>query len=118
MSSRTYSTKSSALALILNGKPLAILRPWHLHVDLEKMHLTVRRRNWHLISFDEDTYAFKSVRNVKVNNHLFGADLSIKVYAGEAKVYYIPKNEAKKIKNFLLSRDWNKRDADVIVDIG
>lgn len=117
MNSRPFSTRSSFPALLFNGKLLAILRPWHIHLDTNKMLLTVKRRNWHLISFDEETYAFKSVRNVKINTHLFGADVSIKVYAGEANVYYIPKKIAKQIKNLLLNQDWNKKDTDIIIDL-
>ena len=63
--------KSSKTALIFNGKPLAILRPWYIIIDLEKMQITMKRRNWHYISFDETTYAFKSVRHVKVDKHVF-----------------------------------------------
>jgi hypothetical protein len=112
-----YHVKSSITALIFNGKPFAILRKWHILIDTKRMLITVKRRNWHFISFDEETYAFKSVRNVKVDTHLFGADLSIKVYAGEAKVLYISKRKAKKIRNLLLSNDWNKKDADIIIDL-
>jgi len=117
MNTGTFATKSSITALLFNGKPLAILRPWHMHVDTSKMLLTIKRRNWHFFSFDEETYAFKSVRNVKINTHIFGANLSIKVYAGEANIYYIPKKTAKKIKELLLSQDWNKRDNDIIIDM-
>jgi hypothetical protein len=117
MSLGTFSAKSSTTALIFNAKFMAILRPWHIHVDTDRKLLTVKRRNWHFISFDEQTHAFKSVRNVKIDTHIFGADLSIKVYAGEAKVYYIPKRVAKQIKNLLLSKDWHKKDADILIDM-
>lgn len=112
-----YYVKSSATALIFNGKPFALFRKWHILIDTANMLITVKRRNWHLISFDEETYAFKSVRNVKVNTHLFGADISIKVYAGEAKAMYISKSNAKKVKTILLSNDWNKKDTDIIIDL-
>lgn len=113
----SFSVKSSLYALILNGKFLSILRPWHLFFDTQKKQLVTKRRNWHLISYDEETYLFKSVRNMKVNTHLFGADISIKVYAGQAEVCYISKKKAKKIKNLLLNNDWNTKNTDIIIDI-
>lgn len=118
MEQKPRHIKSTALALIFNGKPFAIFRRWHIIIDIQRMLITVKRRNWHLISFDEETYAFKTVRNVKINTHLFGADLSLKVYAGEARVMYISKRKAKKIKNLLLENDWNRNNStDIIIDL-
>lgn len=97
-----FIAKSSNLALVMNGKPFDVLRKWHVIIDSKKMQITVRRRNWHFISFDEQTFAFKTVRNVKIDTHLFGANVSIKVYAGEAKIFFLSKTDAKTIKNILL----------------
>ncbi len=114
---KTFKVKSSKKYLILNGLFLSIFRPWHLEFNFDKKHLIVKRRNWHLISYDEEIYLFKTVRNVKVDTHLFGADVSIKVYAGNAEVRYISKKNAKKIRNILLNNDWNKSGTDIIIDI-
>ncbi len=111
------SVKSSKLALLMNGEVLSILRPWCLILDTNKMQLTIKRRNWHLISHDEATYLFKSVRNIKIDRHLFGANLSIKVYTGQAEVCYISKRKAKKIQEFILSKSWNKKDTDILIDL-
>jgi len=117
MNNQILQVKSSKMALIFNAKPFAILRPWHIIADVKKMQLTMKRRNWHFISFDEEVYAFKSVRNVKIDSHIFGADISIKVYAGNASAKYLKKKDAKKIRDILLNNDWNKNDVDIIIDM-
>ncbi|WP_196888106.1 hypothetical protein [Aureivirga sp. CE67] len=109
--------KSSFIALLFNGQPMAILRPWRIKVDTKRKLLTVKRRNWHLFSHDEETHAFRSIRNVKIDTHLFGADLSIRVYAGKSEVFYLRKKKAKMIKEILLENDWNLSDADIFVDM-
>ena len=109
--------KSTTLSLLTNGKILSILRPWKIIVDAGKMQITVMRRNWHLINHDEATHTFKSVRTVKIDRHIFGANLSIKVYSGQAEVFYINKKKAKQISDLLLNNGWNRKDADVIIDI-
>jgi hypothetical protein len=53
-----------------------------------------------------------------VRNHLFGADLGIRLFAGFAIVYSIPKSDAKKIKEILMNTDWNLHDSDVTIDVG
>ncbi|WP_196894033.1 hypothetical protein [Aureivirga marina] len=117
MEKEIVNAKSSTIALVFNGHPMAILRPWRITVDTEKKLLTVKRRNWHLFSHDEETHAFRSIRNVKIDTHLFGADLSIRVYAGKAEVFYLRKKKAKYIKELLLENDWNLSDADIFVDV-
>jgi len=114
---KSFKVKSSKLFLILNGQILSFFRPWHLEFDFEQKNLISRRRNWHLISYDEESYLFKSVRNVKINTHLFGANVSIKVYAGEVEVFYIKKRDANKIKTILLNNNWAKNDMDIIIDL-
>lgn len=109
--------KSTILSLLTNGKFLSILRPWRITVDAQKMQIKVMRRNWHLINHDEAIHAFKSVRNVTINRHIFGANLSIKVYSGQAEVFYIDKKKAKQISDLLLNNDWNRKDTDVTIEI-
>lgn len=94
-----------------------IITPYKILVDIDRKQLIISKRNWYLISKQEDTYAFKSVRHVAVRNHVFGADLGIRVYAGTAVVYSISKSKAKMIKEVLLNSEWNKNDADVVIDI-
>jgi hypothetical protein len=116
MNTGIFAIKSSKTALIFNGKPAAMLRPWHMIVDVERRLLTIKRRNWHFISSDEETFAFKSVRNIKIDTHIFGADVSIQLFAGEATGYYMSKKNAKKIQNLLLNDEWNRNDTDVFIN--
>jgi hypothetical protein len=94
-----------------------IITPYRITVDVNKRQIVISKRNWYLISKEEDTYTFKSVRHVAVKNYVFGADLGIKMYSGTAIVYSISKEKAKLIKNVLLNSEWNKTDVDVIIDI-
>ncbi len=95
--------KSKRKLMVLNGC-FSIFRPWHLEVDMEHKSLTVRRRNWHLISVDEEVVRFTTIRSVKVDTHLFGADLVVKVPSGKIEVHYLSKKVARKIANLLLNR--------------
>ena len=114
---KTIEAKSSNVALIFNGKPLCILRPWRIKVDIEKKQLVVKRRNWHFFSFDENVSNFRSIRNVKVDTHLFGADVKIRVHgAGTSTAYYLSKKIAKDIRALLMDNDWTKKDKEVSVD--
>jgi hypothetical protein len=94
-----------------------LIRPWHIKVDTEKRIIEIQKRNWFLIGKDEQTFQFRTVRNVYINNHLFGADILIQVYAGKAKVNCISKKKAKDIKELLLSKDWSKPGSvDILID--
>ncbi len=97
------SVKSKRRFMVLNGC-FAIFRPWHLEVDVENRLLTVRRRNWHLISVDEEVLRFTSIRSVKVDRHFLGANLMIKVPSGKIEVLYLSKKDARRIANLLLNR--------------
>ncbi len=118
--------KDEMLKEVLDGKmrseksPVGfwdIITPWHISVDTKNKRITVTKRNWYLLSKNEDVFAFKSVRHVSVKNHVFGADLGIKMYVGHALVYSISKSDAKKIREILMNVDWNKQDTDVLIDM-
>lgn len=38
-----------------------LIRPWYIIIDTDKRHITVKKRNWYLIGFDEQTYQFNTV---------------------------------------------------------
>ena len=95
----------------------SIFTPWHIVIDINKKQITIRKRNWYLFTVQEDVYAFKSVRHVSIQNYLFGADIGIRLFAGTAIVYSISKGKSKQIRDILLNPEWNKTDADVIIDV-
>lgn len=94
-----------------------LIRPWRILVDTENRIIEVSKRNWFLIGMNTQTYQFKSVRNIFIDNHLFGADIYIQVYAGKATALSISKQKAKEIKEHLLSQEWTKPGGiDVAID--
>lgn len=90
------------MGLITRGKYWGLLTPWKIEIDLDRKRVHITKRNWYLISKNEDTFQFSSVRHVKIDKSLFGADLHIRMYAGSASVFGISKNAAKKIRDMLL----------------
>jgi hypothetical protein len=94
-----------------------IITPWRITVDVETRRITIKKRNWYLIGSREDTFAFRSVKQVNVVNHLFGADMGIRLISGRASVYSIDKSSARQIKDMLLDPKWTKNDRDVAIDV-
>ena len=98
----TFSAKSTFFGLISRGMFWNVIVPWRIKIDLDRKRINITKRNWYLISVDEDTFNFSSVRHVKIDKFLFGADLHIKMYSGTAKIYAIGKRDAEKIRDLLL----------------
>ena len=111
----TFSTSSSTNALIMNGKAAHVVNPWHITIDLENETITIRKRNKILIGVDEKVIAFKYVRNIIVDEHLFGADMHIKVLGGTASVYCLSKSDAQHIKEMLLEHNRTKGGKSIVV---
>jgi hypothetical protein len=97
-----YSTQSSLIALFANLKIEHILNPWKIIVDIEQENITVEKRNWFLIGNEYNTVAFRFIRSVSINEHVFGADITIKVFGNTVTAYYISKKAAKAIRELLL----------------
>lgn len=109
-----FEAQSSANALIMNGKPAHVLNPWHIFVDTDEETITIRKRNAYLIGVDEQVIAFRYIRSVKIDQHLFGADIHIKAMGGHVSAFFIPKSDAKKIKKMLLEYNQIKRGKGII----
>ena len=94
-----YSFSSFWLSLITSGKLLHILTPWHMVIDMEEQTVTVSKRNWFLIGVDSDILAFRFIRCITIDQHLLGADITIKAVGGSLTAYCLRKmmlNELKK----------------------
>lgn len=98
-----FKTRSTFAALVSRGKFWDIFTPWKAEIDISNKIVTILKRNWHLISEDEDTFKFNSVRHISIDNYLFGADIHIKMFGGNASIYCIPKKDAKRIKELLFN---------------
>lgn len=95
--------KSSIIALLLNGQIQHLLTPWKISVDLNNQTITVTKRNWYLISQDRNTIAFRFIRQVYIDKHIFGADLYIKTIGSSIlSVYYLSKKDADYIKGEMI----------------
>lgn len=110
-----YKFSSAKDALVMNGKGTHILNPWHITINLAKETIEVKKRNSFLIGVDENVVNFKRVRSIKIDQHLIGADIHIKVVGGSLSVYCLSKSDAKKIKNILLEFNDSQKESNFII---
>jgi len=103
-------SKSSISALFFNGQIAHIINPWILIVDYENETITVEKRNWYFIGVNKNIIAFRFIRNIRVDEHLFGANISIKATGGWVMANYISKNDADTIKNSLFEYNKNRNN--------
>lgn len=103
-------SKSSIIALFFNGQLAHIINPWVLSVDYENETITVEKRNWYFIGINKNIIAFRFIRNIRVDEHLFGANISIKATGGWVMANYISKNDADTIKNSLFEYNKNRNN--------
>ena len=96
-----FIAKSGFWPLLFNGKILHILFPWVIEVNLNESYITVKKRNWYLIGIDSQYIAFRFIRNITIDEHLFGADLFIKAIGGNVNAYCLKKKDVRKIRNML-----------------
>lgn len=109
-----FETSSSITSLIFNGKIAHIINPWHIIVDVNQETITIRKRNTVLIGVDEEIVSFRYVRKITIDEHIFGADIHIKVVGGNASAYYIAKKDAKTIRKLLMDYNQTKRNHTVV----
>ncbi len=105
--------KSSIFTLILNGEFKHILSPWAIKVDLRQEIITITKRNWYYFGIDTDTIAFKFIRKININEHLFGSDIWIKAIGGSVSAKYLPKKEMIIIRQKLI--DYNQTKTNHII---
>lgn len=103
------STKSSFWALFFNFKIEHIVNPWIIIVDLSDETITIEKRNWYYFGKRSETLAFRFIRKITINEHLFGADISIKAIGGQVNGKCFPKRELMKIKSELIKYNQKKK---------
>lgn len=96
-----YKTKSSFLALLFNGEIRHIINPWVLILNFENETISVEKRNWYFIGKDRNVIAFRFIRNINIDEHLFGADIFIKAIGGNVSAKYFPKRHLKKSQDLM-----------------
>lgn len=109
-----FKASSSFNALILNGKWTHIICPWRIIIDTDEETVTVCKRNADIFGVDEQIVAFRFIRNISIDQHVFGADIQIKVIGGKISACYIPKKDAKTIKKILLQYNQTKKGNSII----
>ena len=101
--------KSSFIALFINFKIEHLINPWIIEVDFDDETITIGKRNWYFIGKDTDTLAFRFIRKITVNEHLFGADVFIKAIGGSVNGKYFPKSKIRLIKKELIEYNKTKK---------
>lgn len=105
----SFKTKSSLLALFLNGYLAHIINPWILIIDFDNETITVEKRNWYFIGKNKNIIAFRFIRNIRIDEHLFGANISIKASGGWVSANYLTKNDVENIRDLLFAYNKNKK---------
>ena len=108
-----YSFTSSEAILMANGRAGDVLRPWTIIIDTDDQTITIRKRNSYFIGTDEDMLAFRYIRRVTIDEHLFGADITISAVGGKVTACGLEKSACKRIKQILV--DYNKTRKSSIV---
>jgi hypothetical protein len=111
---KSLYSKSSLISLLFNGRFSHILTPWHLELNIEEMYIKISKRNWYLIGVDTNLYAFRFIRNIKIDTHIFGADVEIKITGGVASALSIPKSDVRKIKEIIIQYNNTKKGKHLI----
>jgi hypothetical protein len=109
-----FESTSSGSALIANGKAAHVANPWNIVIDTDEETITVSIRNWYLIGIDTQIIAFRFIRSIRIDEHLIGADIHIKVVGGTASAYCIPKSDARRIKEILMDYNFTKKGKGII----
>lgn len=92
----------------MNLKLEHIINPWVLKIDLEKEIISIEKRNWFFFGKDSNTIAFKFIRVINIDEHLFGADIFIKAIGGWVSAKYLPKKDLKIMRKTLIEYNQTK----------
>ena len=109
-----FKSSSSFSALIMNGKWTHVINPWRIIIDTDDETITVRKRNADIFGVDEKIIAFRFIRNIEIDQHVFGADIHIKVIGGKIAACYIPKSDARTIRKMLVKYNQSKKGKSLI----
>lgn len=109
-----FEAKSTSLILFVHLKWFDILTPWRIIINTDAETITIRKRNYILIGVDEEVFSFRYIRRIKIDEHLIGADIQIKVVGGTATAYYFPKKDCKRIKQILLDYNATRKGKGII----
>ena len=109
-----YTFKSTWSAMVANGRAADAMTPWTVIIDTDEQTITLSKRNRILIGVDEDTIAFRFIRRVTIDQHVFGADITIKAVGGTLTAYSMEKKDCKKIKEILMEYNNTRRKGGIV----
>lgn len=94
--------------MALNLKIEYIFNPWILNIDFQNEILEIKQRNWYLIGHKSNTVSLRFIRNISIQEQLFGANVLIRTMGQNFVLKYLEKIDAKEIKQLLLDFNQNK----------
>jgi hypothetical protein len=103
-----YKTNSKWFTLLMNLKLEHVINPWVFIIDLNKEIITIEKRNWYFLGKNSNTIAFKFIRVIDINEHVFGADIYVKAIGGWVSAKYLPKRDLKNIRKILIEYNQTK----------
>lgn len=103
-------SKSNLFTLIINGQIEHLLSPWNIEVNFIEETITITKRNLYYIGKDTDTVAFRFIRKININEHLFGSNIWIKTIGGSVSAKYLPKKEMKIFRMKLIEYNRKKKN--------
>ena len=106
-----FEATSTEAALAANGHIADAVTPWYIIVDTDAETVTVRKRNRYMIGVDEETLAFRFIRNIRIDQHLIGADIEILAVGGSVAAYCLSKSDCKRIKQILMDYNASRKDS-------
>lgn len=107
---KIITSKSSVLTLIINGKFEHLLSPWNIEINFNEETITITKRNLFYIGINSDTIAFKFIRKININEHLFGSDISVKAIGGSVSARFLPKKDLIEIRRRLIEYNQTKKN--------
>ena len=105
-----YEATSTEAALAANGRIADAVTPWHLIVDTDAETVIVRKCNKYLIGVDEEVLSFRFIRNIRIDTHLIGADITIQAVGGSVTAYCLSKSDCKRFKQMLMDYNSSRKD--------
>lgn len=110
-----FKTKSTLLALFFNLRWFDFLTPWRIIINTDEETITIRKRNYILIGVDEEVFAFRYIRRLKIDEHIIGADIEIKVVGGKVVACSLSKRDCKQIKRILIDYNQTRKGKAIIL---
>ena len=109
-----YSFKSSFNNLLLNLKIELLFTPWILEINFSKETISISQRKWYLIAKKINVISFRFIKEIKINEHIFGSDIHIRTMGTTLFAKYFNKNDVEKVKTLLIDYNNSKNNKSIV----